>query len=194
MSKTPDGKRRSSTEERRVFRSARLEFVELDRFSGMDPVVAELMREVDIASPRLLSFPDWSEQGLEALMLARLPVAVGNEAGHADLNWLANPQVLVTAQRQWPGHKSIPTLVLAHQTSERTRRLVAGGGLFAECAPPLYRSLGPAALYRLWQALIEHDLNPLASRLKMNLVRATCCDPHKLPAVRAVKPPEGSES
>ena len=185
MARADNSIRRSSVEERRVFRTARLEYIEIQRITGMDSAAAELYREADIATARPLRFDDWSEAGLEALMLSRLPVVCGNAEGRADLGWLANAEVLLAAQQHWPATKRVPALVLSHLVSRRTRQLAAGGGLFAASAPALGQTMTPGALHRALQTLIAHDVNPLATALKMNLVRVCNCDPRKLPSVRS---------
>jgi hypothetical protein len=176
--------RRSSTEERRVFRTARLEFVKIGRITGMDAAAAQLLRTADIAPARLLRFDDWSTPGLEALMLSRLPVVVGPASGHGPLGWLANPEIMLAAKQHWSADTLIPAIVLAHQVAERTRHMATGGWMFAASTPALSAAASPAAMHRLWNAMIQTGINPLASELKMNLVRAIECDPRKLPAVR----------
>lgn len=191
MTRKDNSFRRSSQEERRVFRTARLEYVELGRITGADPAAEEFFQASDLASARLLRFDDWSEVGIETLLLCRPPVLVGNADGKADLGWLANAEVLLAAQQQWPASKRIPAVVLAHQVSQRTRRQAAAGGLFACCTPSLSESMAAIALFRAWQTAIELDLNPLATALKMNLVRACNCDPRKLPPARLRQTTEG---
>ena len=46
--------------------------------------------------------------------MCRPPVLVGNADGKATLGWLANAEVLLAAQQQWPTSKRIPAIVLAH--------------------------------------------------------------------------------
>lgn len=184
MQSTEKPTRRSSAEERRVFRTARLEFVEIGRITGMDAAAAKFLRNADIAPARLLRFDDWSKLGLEALMLSRLPVVVGPADGKGPLEWLANPEILLAAKQHWPASTLIPVIVLAHQVAERTRHIAAAGWMFAASTPALSAATSPAAMHRLWLSTIETDINPLASELKMNLVRAIDCDPRKLPAVR----------
>jgi len=114
MTRKDNSFRRSSQEERRVYRTARLEYVELGRIKGADPAAEEFFQASDLASARLLRFHDWSEVGLETLLMCRPPVLVGNADGKATLGWLANAEVLLAAQQQWPTSKRIPAIVLAH--------------------------------------------------------------------------------
>jgi len=188
VSRNEDGDRRVSIEQRRIFRTARLEFVAIGRIAGMDPAAGELMRDWDIAAQGLMQLSDWSEEGLHALMLVRPLVVVGCAEGKGPLNWLANADILLAAQNQWPKETRVPVLILAPQITPTTRIQAVGAGVFAACAPSIHRALPPGDLFRLWQALIRAKLNPLSSSNKMTLVRATGCDPRKLPAVRASKP------
>jgi len=113
-----------------------------------------------------------------------MPVVIGPADGKSPLGWLANPAVLLAAQLHWPDDTLIPVVMLAHQVTKRTRRLVAGGGLFAASTPALSSSLTPSAMHRVLSTMIDEGINPLASSQKMNLVRALECDPRKLPSVR----------
>ena len=191
MTRKDESTRRSSVEERRVFRTAHIEYVQIGRVTRMDAAAADLLHRVDLAPPRILNVHDWSRMGLEALMLCHLPVVVGSAHGTREMGWLANPALLLAAQQHWPSDTLIPVVVLAHQVAERTRKLVAGGGLFAASAPALAQPTSPSGLHRVWTAMIEAGLNPLATTSKMNLVRAAGCDPRKLPGVRSVKKSEG---
>lgn len=188
MTRKDNSFRRSSQEERRVFRTARFEYIELGRITGADPAAEEFFQASDLVSARLLRFDDWSEVGLETLLLCRPPILVGNADGKGDVGWLANAEVLLAAQQQWPASKRIPAIVLAHEVSQRTRRQAAAGGLFAACTPSLSEPMAAITLFRAWQTAIELDLNPLATQLKMNLVRACNCDPRKLPPARPRQP------
>lgn len=161
--------RRKSTEEKRIFRTARIEYVEISRITGMDPIAAEFFRHADVTPMKLLNFADWSQLGLEALMLARMPVVIGPASGQGPLGWLANPAVLLAAQMHWPADTLIPVVMLAHQVTKRTRRLIAGGGLFAASSPALSSSLTPSAMHRVLSTMIDEGINPLATSKKMNL-------------------------
>lgn len=176
--------RRSSAEEKRIFRSARFEYIEIGRITGLDAATAEFLRAADVTPANLIKLEDWSETGLSSLMLTRLPVVVGSADGSGPLAWLANPEVLLAAKQHWPASTRIPALLLAHQVTERTRRIVAAGWMFAASTPSLSAATSPAAMYQLWRSTIEHCINPLASSLKMNFVRATGCDSRKLPPAR----------
>ena len=174
--------RRSSTEERRIFRTARLEYVEIGRIMGMDAAAAALYRHTDIAPKRLIDFQLWSQQGLEALMLCRPPVLIGPTGGTGQLGWLANAEVLLAAQQHWKPDTRIPAIVLAHQVTTRTREIAAGGGLFASSAPVLTSPVSPSALYRTWLEMTRAGINHLATSGKMNFAHATGCDSRRLPA------------
>lgn len=150
----------------------------------MDAAAAEFLRTADVTPANLLKFEDWSEAGLHSLMLTRLPVVVGSADGSGHLAWLANPEVLLAAKQHWPASTRIPALLLAHQVTERTRRIVAAGWMFAASTPSLSAATSPAAMYRVWRSTIDAEINPLASSLKMNFVRATGCDSRKLPPAR----------
>lgn len=150
------------------------------------------MRELDAAAEGAIQFNDWSEEGLEALLLIRPPVVVGNVNGTADLHWVANPETLLAAQNHWSAETLITVIALAHQISAKTRFQAISASLFAACAPALSQPLPPATINRIWHALIEAGVNPLATTQKMNLVRVLGCDPRKLPAVRNVKPKKGA--
>lgn len=184
MSRNEDGERRVSAEQRRIFRTARIAFVEIGRIAGMDPHVSTLLREWDLAAHSPLQFSNWSEAGLEALMLARMPVVVGAVEGTGQVAWLANPEVLLAAQCHWPSDKRIPVLALDHRITQQTRLQAACGGLFATNSNALSQQLTAGTLFRLWQQLISAGLNPIAGTGKMSFVRATACDPRRLPAVR----------
>lgn len=192
MSRNADGARRVSIEQKRIFRTARLEYVEIGRIEGMDPAASTLMREWDIATTGLIQLDDWSEEGLHALMLVRPPVVVGCVEGTGPLGWVANAEVLLAAQSQWPRDSRIPVIVLAHQITERTRTQVAGAGLFAACTPALNPKLPPTTVFRLWQKLIKVQLNPLANTNKMALVRVLGCNTRDLPAARKPRDTDGA--
>lgn len=185
MSRNADGERRVSVEQRRIFRTARLEFVPIGRIAGMEPAAAELLREWDLAPTGLLQCQDWTESGLHALMLIRPVVVVGSADGAGALHWLANGEVLLAIQGRWPRDTRIPAVVLAHQITPQTRLQAVGAGILATCAPSLGRHLPPQALYRLWLRLVEAKLNPLATTSKMAFARVMGCDSRRLPAARA---------
>ncbi len=185
--------RRSSAEERRIFRTARLDFVEIGRIAGMDPAAAALLREWDLAPNGLLQYGDWEEAGLEAVMLARPLIVVGCADGKGTLHWLANGEVLLAVQGRWPKDKQIPALVLAHQITSKTRLQAVGAGIFAASAPSLGGHLPPEALYRLWSHLRAANLNPLTCTNKMGFARAMGCDSRRLPAARAGHTAPGGE-
>lgn len=187
MSRKPDGTRRSSEEERRILRTARLEFVELRRIAGMDPVAAEFMRDIDFAHDRLLNVVEWTEPAIDILALTMPSIVVGNVDGHAALAWLANPHLLLAMQAQWPGDRLIPVIVLAHQISDRTKRLVTGTSLMGTTALIQSQPIRPDRLHDVWQALCLQGSNPLTAAGKMAFVHAMRCDPRKLPAARAAK-------
>ena len=184
MARDKEGNRRSSQEERRVYRTAESQYVELGRIVGIDPDAASFLRGIDVAPARQLRFGDWSEQGLEVLLLTQPPILVGYAPGHADLTCVANWSVLAAAQQHWPPDRLIHAIVLAHQVSPRTRRSIAGGSLVAAGALAHIQALSDPAFHRVWTQLIDEKLNPLATDKKMNLVRVLGCDSRKLPAVR----------
>lgn len=184
MSRNAKGERRVSAEQRRIFRTARIAFVEIGRIAGMDPYVGALLRDWDIAAHSPLQFSNWSEAGLEALMLARMPVVVGAVEGTGQLAWLANPDILLAAQCHWPGDKRIAVVALDHRITQQTRLQAASGGLFAANSNALNQQIPAGTLFRLWQNLISAGLNPTSGTGKMSFVHATACDPRKLPAVR----------
>jgi len=157
----------------------------------MDLQARALLREWDVAPRDALLHSHWSELGLEALMLVRPLVVVGNPESN-DLHWLANAGLLLAVQGRWPNDTLIPALCLADQIAPRTRLMAAGAGLIAACIPALTRPLADLDIYRTWQALIAAQANPLAGATKMSLVRALRCDPRKLPSAH-VQPPEGPE-
>lgn len=185
MADQTNRQRRDSVEERRIFRTARLEFVPIGRIAGMEPVAAELLREWDLAPSGLLRSEDWTEAGLHALMLVRPVIVVGCADGAGALHWLANGEVLLAIQGRWPRDTRIPAVVLAHQITPQTRLQAVGAGIIATCAPSLGRHLLPETLYRLWLRLVEAKLNPLASTSKMGFARVMGCDSRRLPAARA---------
>lgn len=150
----------------------------------MDPAAAQFLRDADIAPARLLRFDDWSETGLNALMLSRLPVVVGPIDGTGALGWLANPELLLAARHHWPANALIPAIVLAHQVTERTRCVATAGWMFATSTPALSAATSAPAMHELWRATIERGINPLATEKKMNFVRATGCHSAKLPPAR----------
>ncbi len=150
----------------------------------MDPAAAQFLQTADVTPANILKFEDWSETGLDSLMVSRLPVVVGSADGTGPLAWLANPEVLLAAKQRWPASTRIPALLLAHQVTERTRRIVVAGWMFAASTPCLSAATSPAAMYHLWRSTIDNGINPLASALKMNFVRATGCDSRKLPPAR----------
>ena len=119
MSRNDESERRGSVEERRIFRTARLEFVPIGRVAGMEPEAAKLMQDWDLVPNGLLRLEDWTEAGLHALMLVRPLIVVGCADGAGPLHWLANSEILLAVQGQWPKDTRIPALVLAHQISER---------------------------------------------------------------------------
>lgn len=188
MSRNAEGERRVSVEQRRISRTARIAFVEIGRIAGMDPYVSALLRDWDIAAQTPLQFSNWSEDGLEALMLARMPVVVGAVEGTGQLAWLANPEVLLAAQCHWPSDKRIAVVALDHRITQKTRLQAACGGLFAANSNALNLQLPAGTLFRLWQHLISAGLNPIQGTGKMSFVHATACNPRKVPAVR---PPRG---
>jgi|GEM_PF-6389570 len=157
----------------------------------MDVQARALFREWDVAARDTLLHSHWSELGLEALMLVRPLVVVGNPDG-GDLHWLANPELLLAVQGRWPDHTLIPALCLARQVTPRTRLMAAGAGLIAACLPALSRPLADANIHRVVQALIAAEANPLSGSSKMSLVRALRCDPRKLLSTIA-PPPAGTE-
>lgn len=156
---------------------------------GINAAAAQFLQNVDIAPGEILRFSDWSSVGLEALMMARLPVVSGNASGTGPLSWLANPELVVAAQQHWPPNTLIPAIVLPHQIAERTCHIATVGWMFAASAPPLSRAISSAAMHRLWLATIEAGINPLSTENKMNLVRTIKCDPRKLPAARPAASP-----
>ena len=184
MSRNEDGERRVSVEQRRIFRTARIAFVEIGRIAGMDPYVGALLRDWDITAHSPLTFSNWSDAGLEALMLARMPVVVGAVEGNGQLAWLANPDIVLAAQCHWPSDRRIAVVALDHRITQQTRLQAAVGGLFAANSNTLNQKLPAATLFRLWQNLISAGLNPISGIGKMGFVHATACDPRKLPAVR----------
>jgi hypothetical protein len=194
MSEGKKTERRGSVEERRIFRTARLEFVPIGRIAGMDPAAAELLRDWDLAPTGLLRFQDWTEAGLHALMLVRPLIVVGCANGAGALHWLANGEVLLAVQGRWPRDTRIPALVLAHQITPQTRLQAVGAGILAVCAPSLGRHLGPETLYRIWLRLLSAKLNPLAAINKMSFARVMGCDSRRLPAARAGHTASGVEA
>jgi hypothetical protein len=184
MSEDKKTERRGSVEERRIFRTARLEFVPIGRIAGMDPAAAELLRDWDLAPTGLLRFQDWTEAGLHALMLVRPLIVVGCADGAGALHWLANGEVLLAVQGRWPRDTRIPALVLAQQITRQTRIQAAGAGILAVCAPSLGRHLPPETLHKLWLHLVEAKLNPLTATCKMGFARSLGCDSRRLPAAR----------
>jgi hypothetical protein len=184
MSRNAEGERRVSVEQRRTFRTARLEFVQIGRIAGMDAAAAELLREWDLAPNGLLQFQDWTEAGLHALMLVRPLIVVGCAEGAGALHWLANGEVLLAVQGRWPKDARIPALVLAHQITPQTRLQAVGAGILAVCAPSLGRHLPPETLYKLWLRLMEAKLNMLTATNKMGFARVMGCDSRRLPAAR----------
>lgn len=184
MSRNADGERRVSAEQRRIFRSARLEFVPIGRVAGMEPAAAEVLREWDLAPTGLIQCQDWTEAGLHALMLVRPLVVVGSTDGAGALHWLANGEVLLAMQGRWPNDTKIPALVLAHQITHQTRLQAVGAGILAACAPSLGRHLAPETLYRIWLRLLGAKLNPLTASGKMGFARTMGCDSRRLPAGR----------
>lgn len=185
MSEDKKTERRGSIEERRIFRTARLEFVPISRIAGMDPAAADLLQEWDLAPTGLLQFQDWTEAGLHALMLVRPLIVVGCADGAGALHWLANGEVLQAVQGRWPNHTLIPALVLAHQITPKTRLQAVGAGALAVCAPSLGRHLPPDTLYSIWLRLMQAELNPLTTTNKMGFARVMGCDSRRLPAARA---------
>lgn len=192
MSRNADGERRVSAEQTRLFRTARLEYVRIGRITGMDPHASALLREWDLAAPGLLQIRDWSKDGLLAMALVRPAVVVGCVEGDGPLGWVANPEVLLAAQGHLAADTLFPVICLAHQITQRTRIHAAGAGLFAACSAALNAQLPAATTFRLWQALIKAELNPLSSTNKMAFVRVTGCDPRKLPSARQPKEAEGA--
>ena len=184
MARDEDGNRRSSQKERRVFRTAQSQYVQLGRIVGIDPAAASFLRGIDVAPARQLRFGEWSEQGLEVLLLTQPPILVGYGPGHADLTCVANWSVLAAAQQHWPPDRLIHAVVLAYQVSPRTRRSISGGSLVAAGALANIQALSEPAFHRVWTQLIEEKLNPLATDQKMNLVRVLGCNSRKLPPVR----------
>jgi nitrogen fixation protein len=117
-------------------------------------------------------------------MLVRPLVVVGCAEGAGALHWLANGEVLLAVQGQWPKDTRIPALVLANQITPQTRLQAVGAGILAVCAPSLGRHLGPEALYRIWLRLLDAKLNPLTAISKMGFARTMGCDSRRLPAAR----------
>lgn len=194
MSRNAEGERRVSIEQRRIFRTARLEFVPIGRIGGMDPAAAELLKGWDLAPTGLLRFQDWTEAGLHALMLVRPLIVVGCADGAGALHWLANGEVLLAVQGRWPKDTRIPALVLAHQITPQTRLQAVVAGILAVCAPALGRHLGPETLYRIWLRLLDAKLNPLTATNKMAFARVMGCDSRRLPAARAGQTVPGVEA
>ena len=187
MSRNKDGSRRSSEEERRILRTARLEYVELSRIAGVDPVAAEFMGSIDFAMDRLVNLADWQESAIDVLALTMPPIVVGNVDGHARLAWLANPHLLLALQARRPGDTRIPMIVLAHQISARTKCLIAGTSLLGATAMVQSQPVRPDRLYDVCQALCRLGINPLTSTRKMTFVHAMRCDSRKVPAGRDLK-------
>lgn len=184
MSDDKKSERRGSVEERRIFRTARLEFVPIGRIAGMDPGAAELLQDWDLAPNGLLQYQDWTEAGLHALMLVRPLIVVGCADGAGALHWLANGEVLLAVQGRWPKDTRIPALVLAHQITPQTRLQAVGAGILAVCAPALGRHLPPETLYKLWLRLMEAKLATLTATNKMGFARVMGYDSRRLPAAR----------
>lgn len=193
MSKDSKGQRRTSIEQRRVFRTASFHLVRIGQVAGMDPEARVLWREWDVAAREALLYSDWSTLGLEGFMLVRPLVLVGNpDTDH--LHWLANPEVLLAMQGRTPDDTLIPAICLAHQVTQRTRLMASGAGLIAGCVAPLSRPLADPDIYRVWQALVAADANPMAgAATKMSLVRALRCDPRKLPSPKAARAATGAQ-
>lgn len=147
----------------------------------MDAQARALLKKWDVAARDALLHSHWSELGIEALMLVRPLVVVGNP-DEGDLHWLANPELLLAVKGRWPDDTLILALCLAHQITPRTRLMAAGAGLVATCLPALSRPLADADIHRIVQALIAADANPLSGTSKMSLVRALRCDSRKLPS------------
>ncbi|MEK8049579.1 hypothetical protein AACH10_04945 [Ideonella sp. DXS22W] len=192
MSKDSKGQRRTSIEQRRVFRTASFHLVRIGQVAGMDPEARALWREWDVAAREALLYSDWSTLGLEAFMLVRPLVLIGNPDADG-LHWLANPQVLLALQGRAPDDTQIPAICLAHQVTQRTRLMAAGAGLIAGCVAPLSRPLADPDIHRVWQALVAADANPLSGTTKMSLVRALRCDPRKLPSPNGARAATGEQ-
>ena len=184
MSKDSTGQRRTSVEQRRVFRTASFRLIRIGQVAGMDPEARALLKEWDVAAREALLHSDWSSIGLEAIALVRPLVVVGNP-DTGNLHWLANPELLLAMQGQCQDDTLIPALCLAHQVTQRTRLMASGAGLIAGCVMALSRPLADAEIYRVWQALLAADANPLSSATKMSLVRTLRCDSRKLPSLKA---------